>query len=59
MVNELNIKNSFRSVKADILRLHGELLNIRQEQVKILVELEKMTSKTKGVAKKKPAKKKK
>jgi hypothetical protein len=50
MVNEHALKNSFRAIKSDILGLQGELLNIRNEQAKILIELEKLTS-TKDVVK--------
>lgn len=59
MTNE-TIRNSFRAVKADILKIEGELMNIKAQQVRILEQLEKFASKkaTKKTAKKKTAKKK-
>ena len=57
MINEHNLKNSFRAVKGNILEIQGELLNIKIQQAKILAELEKLTSKPK-VAKRKSTKKK-
>jgi len=58
MINEHNIKNSFRVVKADILTIQGEFLEIKQQQAKILLQLEKLTSKPKKKKIKKKAKKK-
>ena len=52
MEDEHQIKNSFRAVKADILKIEGELMNIKSQQVHILEQLEKLTSKMKSPAKK-------
>lgn len=59
MTNE-TIKNSFRAVKADILRMQGELMSIQERQIHIIEQLEKLASKptAKKVAKKKTSKKK-
>lgn len=58
MVNEHNLKNSFRAIKSDIMKIEGDIMNIRTQQAEILVELEKLTSLMKKPAKKKPVKKK-
>lgn len=50
------IKNSFRAVKADILRMQGELMSIQERQIHIIEQLEKLAAKP--TAKKKTAKKK-
>lgn len=57
MVNEESIKDSFRAVKADILKIEGEILEINEQQAVIFNELAKLTAKKK-FAKKKTAKKK-
>jgi hypothetical protein len=44
MIDEHTLKNSFRAIKADILTIQGELLGIKQEQARILVDLEIMKS---------------
>jgi len=44
MINEHAIKNSFRAIKADILGVQGDLMNMKMEQAKILMELEKLVS---------------
>ncbi len=53
MINKHNIASSFRAVKADILKIEGELMNIKFQQVHILEQLEKLTSKMKSPVKKK------
>ena len=53
MINEHNIASSFRAVKGDILKIEGELMNLKEQQVHILEKLEKLTSKMKSPAKKK------
>lgn len=58
------IKNSFRAVKADILQIQGELMNIKAQQIQILEQIEKFASKLSAtprktaIAKKKTSKKK-
>ncbi len=44
MMNENNIKNSFRAVKGEILEIQGELLNIKEQQVKMIMKLEEIAS---------------
>ncbi|MFH1152167.1 MAG: hypothetical protein V1788_03535, partial [Nanoarchaeota archaeon] len=55
MIDEHTLKNSFRAIKADILEIQGELMNIKQEQARILVDVDIMKSvrkdKTKNVVK--------
>ena len=59
MADEHTIKNSFRAVKGDILKIEGDLLNMEKTQAKILLQLEKLTTKAKKkVIKKKSVKKK-
>ncbi len=53
MEDEHQIKNSFRAVKADILKIEGELLGIKSQQIYILEQLEKINSKLKKPVKKK------
>jgi len=53
MANKLNIANSFRAVKVDILKIEGELLGIKEQQTHILEQLEKLTSKLEKSARKK------
>ena len=55
MINKHSVKNSFRLVKTDILKIEGEMMNIKAQQVRILEQLEKLTSK---ISNKKPVKKK-
>ncbi|MGD9275877.1 MAG: hypothetical protein PVJ67_01765 [Candidatus Pacearchaeota archaeon] len=59
MVNKHNLKNSFRAIKSDIMKIEGDIMNIRTQQAEILVELEKLTATTKKPVKKKTSKKKK
>jgi len=58
MANKLNIANSFRAVKVDILKIEGELLGIKEQQTHILEQLEKLTSKLERPARKKISTKK-
>ena len=60
MTNQHTIKNSFRAVKADMMRIQGELIGIQERQVHILEQLEKLAAKAtaKKTAKKKTSKKK-
>ncbi|MFH1787727.1 MAG: hypothetical protein ABH811_02980 [archaeon] len=58
MAIENPIKSSFRAVKADIIRIQGELMNIKNQQIHILEQLEKMTAQKKPVKKKTVKKKK-
>ncbi|MFH1451819.1 MAG: hypothetical protein ABIF88_01450 [archaeon] len=45
MVNEHNIINSFRLVKSDIISVQGELLNIKEQQARMMIKLEEISSK--------------
>ena len=56
MVNEHNIASSFRAVKGDILKIEGELMNLKEQQIQILEKLEKISF---NLSKKKVVKKKK
>lgn len=62
--DDSTIKNSFRAVKADILQIQGELMNIKAQQIQILEQIEKFASKLSAtpkktiIAKKKVVKKK-
>jgi len=62
MINEHGIKNSFRLIKADIIDMQGELLNIKTQQARIMAMLdeisEKISQKMKTSAKPKTAKRK-
>jgi len=58
MVDEHNIKNSFRAVKGEILEIQGELLNIKEQQVKMIMKLEEIASKLKTRSIKKKTSKK-
>lgn len=60
MVDEQNLSQSFRRIKADIMNLQGEILNIKEMQAHIAVELEALSKKfsTKKSVKKKSARKK-
>ncbi|MFH1608019.1 MAG: hypothetical protein ABIA78_02700 [archaeon] len=44
MTDEHQIKNSFRAVKADILKIEGELMNIKSQLAQILQEIEHLKS---------------
>ncbi len=44
-IDEPSIKNSFRAVKGDILEIQGDLMNIKEQQAKMLVNLEKILAK--------------
>ena len=59
MTNE-TIRNSFRAVKADMMRMQGELMGIQERQIQIIEQLEKLVAKptAKKTAKKKNSKKK-
>ncbi|MFH1608169.1 MAG: hypothetical protein ABIA78_03475 [archaeon] len=52
-MNESSIKNSFRAVKGDIIELQGELLNLKEQHARILIELEKLSDPLKKLVKRK------
>ena len=43
MINEHGIKNSFRLIKADIIDMQGELLNIKTQQARIMAMLDEIS----------------
>lgn len=55
MVNEKSLAESFRKIKADIMSIQGEILEIKEEQGKTLLKLNFLTEKLHA---KKPVKKK-
>ena len=57
MTDEYAIKNSFRAVKGDIIKIEGELMNLKLQQAKILEQLEKIDALMKKPSRKRPAKK--
>ncbi len=60
MINEHNIASSFRAVKGDIIKIESELMNLKEQQIKIFEQLEKISfSLSKKTTKKKIVKKKK
>jgi len=58
MVNEHALKNSFRAIRADMLKLEGDIMSIKEQQAGILVELEMLNSALSKSAKKTSSKKK-
>lgn len=40
MIDEHSLKNSFRAVKADILSMQGELMNLKEQQARIIRDLD-------------------
>ena len=50
MINEHNIASSFRAVKGDIIKIESELMNLKEQQLHILEQLEKLNSKLKIVS---------
>jgi len=51
MINEHGIKNSFRLIKADIIDMQGELLNIKTQQARIMAMLDEISEKISQKAK--------
>lgn len=51
MVTEHNIKNSFRTVKGDIMQIQGELFGIKEQQARVLMMLDEINSKLKNLQK--------
>ncbi|MBW6442316.1 hypothetical protein K0A97_00850 [Patescibacteria group bacterium] len=45
MVNERNVISSFNSVKSDITILQQEILNLKEQQTRLLLRLEELISK--------------